>query len=841
MPRLLTALIVLFSFLFVFAFSVSAATTTSKDFYDYGLWYYKGAGRVLAEATTSSQASESAVPASTQTSESSASADQAEIRKPSGLLPDSPFYFVKPFAENINLTFTFDAKAKDKKRLDLSEERLAETKSMIEKKKYDVAARNFKRYKDTVSLLSTDLQNLKDKNISVEDLAKEIELNTARHSLVLEKLDLQSPDELDDDIIDALDASQKGMDVSADVLGRDPIPADLKERLESLKALGVLPEGEVSAIFTLSSREDVRKELDRLAQQDLLPDADVKRMDEAQFGYFPADFLRISEVRKIFEYKKLEELKPDDATQKKIAEFAATYKPGEAIPSDLKKWWVPLQRYQELQATLRPDLVVNTILPRNSEDYKRFEGIFDKFKPNEDQLKLVEKWGKDNPGKIPPPEIQRIASLAINLGAVGANGSNFDWKPNDQFKNYVSTGFPGYYPPPAGFSGPNDCKNTEECKQACEKDPSKCGSGFGSGQSGSGGFNPQFGNTGGFRPYGTLGGNIGSGTGISGAPGAYCLETETKGKNAFSGEIKVFPNSCLPSNWYPYFGSEKAGEVSRPTSLPFNQPPYNPGGGFSPGAPGTSSIYNPTQTPGGGCSGGAIKDPYTGNCRCPDGQYFADGACKGASNYQPGSTYSSPTNSTGSTYTSGSTYNPTPTSGTPSCSGGRYYDTGIKDCRCPNNLIYKDGYCQNSTTSSTSTTPTSGTTSTSTNTSTATEYCALPNATGRKEPDGRCVVVSCSSGFSNNNARDDDGCEVNNSTTGTTSGTTTTTSPSPSPSPTPTTSTTTTTSPSPSPSPTPTSYTSPTYTSSTSTGTYSGSTITCPTGYHVQSGVCVHD
>jgi hypothetical protein len=115
-----------------------------------------------------------------------------------------------------------------------------------------------------------------------------------------------------------------------------------------------------------------------LAAQNILPEADTMKLDEAKYGYFPADFVRIFEVKKLYEFKKLEDLKPDDATQKRLAEFASTYKPGEAIPTDLKKWWVPVQRYQELQSTLRPDLIVGSLLPRDGSEYRRFEGIFNK-------------------------------------------------------------------------------------------------------------------------------------------------------------------------------------------------------------------------------------------------------------------------------------------------------------------------------------------------------------------------------------------------------------------------------------------------------------------------------
>ncbi|OGY31850.1 MAG: hypothetical protein A3A61_02975 [Candidatus Woykebacteria bacterium RIFCSPLOWO2_01_FULL_43_14] len=750
MPKITLITLVASTLFFSFVFSVSASNSRISDFYDWGPWYYKGSNKVLGESTSLAQATPtdsttSASPEASPAPQASQEADQADVSTATGLLPDSPFYFFKPFTENIRLTFTFDARDKESLRLEFAEERLAETKALLEKKDYNRAADTLERYEGSVNTLSGNLEQLQTNNTEIEDLAKEVELNTAKHSLVLEKLDLIVPEEVKDDISLALVASQNGMDVTADILGYDPIPTSLKERLESLKALGILSEEEIASIFTIKSRGEVRGEMERLVQENILPDADIKNLDQAQYGYFPADFLRSHEVRKLFEYKRLEELKPDEATQKRISEFSSDYTPGDAIPSELRRWWMPVQRYQELSSTLRPDLIINVIIPRDGEEYKRFENIFNRFKPSEDQLKSVEQWVKDHPGQIPPPDIQRIASLAVNLGTPG------NWQAPEQIRNYTNTGYPSYYPAQPGFSGPGGCKTAEECRQSCESNPGSCGPGYTSGGQPN---QPSYPGYGGYPN-------------ASGGPGSYCLQSETKARNSFSGEIKSFPNSCIPSGWYPYYGSEKSGDVAKPSYF-YNQPigePYPSGSSYSSFAC-TDSMH---------CS--ALYSGGKWNINCYGGWENKDGNISNGCESSTGSGGSS------SPYPSTST-------GPTSCASG----WENRDGNWNNGCEY-----YNSSTSGTSGTGTYTYPSASSYSSfacTESMHCSALYSNEQNKWN-----ITCSGGWENRDGNDGNGCEV---ATGSTS-----TSPSPSSYTSPSPSAYTSPSPSSYTSPSPSAYTSP--------------------------------
>lgn len=284
----------------------------------------------------------------------STSPSRADLKK-SSLLPDNPFYFLKPLTESISLAFTFDAGAKEEKRLDIAEERLAETTSLLEKKKYDLAAINFKRYESSLSELARNISKLQAAGSKIEELAKKAEFYAAKHNLVLERLSNQKPsDELINNLTSALKTSQKVMDKSSDILGNAPLTPELREHLSLLEQKGILSFSEATSILSLRSREEVRKRLEGLVSQEILPEVYIKKLDQAQKKLFPADFAKISELKRSEEIIKLEQEKYDEITQKKVSEFTSISKSAEPIPPNIKKPLIVLQKREDLQPKTPP-------------------------------------------------------------------------------------------------------------------------------------------------------------------------------------------------------------------------------------------------------------------------------------------------------------------------------------------------------------------------------------------------------------------------------------------------------------------------------------------------------
>lgn len=477
--------------LFIIAFSIfiprSSALAYHDSFqplYDWGPWYETSKQHVLGVATNSVGNKEGAT--------NLAISQQANVRTASGFLPNNPLYFIKPLTENIQLFFSFDPVAKMEKQLWIAEERLAEINFLLEQKYYEDVRKILITYNNTISDVSVRLTTSEEQNAFVENFVKKIESDMAKQSLFLEKVRLIVPEETRIAIDKVLVESKKTMDTSADILNRDPMPVDLRDRLESLNAIGVISDAEASALFSLESRSKVRFRIESLVAQKVLPSSDIKRLDEAQNGYYPSDYYRVTEISKIYELKNILDNPPDAYMKKRLAEFGSRYKSGDFIPPDLKPWWLREQRLQELQNTLRPDIVINSIIAKDSSEYKEIESILRTFRPSVEQLVAVDTWIKENPNKTPPPEIERIVGLAANLG------TPISWTVPDSLKS-LNIAFPTQFNVPAGFPELKEIPKT-------------------SGQT----LDPT------------------------------CPEIPTKAKHATTNNLRTFPTTCLPPDWYPY-------------------------------------------------------------------------------------------------------------------------------------------------------------------------------------------------------------------------------------------------------------------------------------------------
>src|SRR3990167_4466875 len=263
-------LLTTFTFLFL---ATSAQAYNPRPFYDWGPYYLESRPSVLGLAAYAQEATATAV-----------------IAEPTFLQPDNPFYFVKGFGETFRLAFTFDPVKKEEVRLDLAEERLAEAQALLNKDKAELAQRFFDRYQETLETATENLKVLEEAGATIEDLAKKIEAQVATHQTVLERLLASVPDAAKEGIQKAIEASQNGLDRSADALGRPVIPNELLERFQSLKAQGVLSEEESQRLTAHQSRETLRKDLRSFLEQGIFPEADFKKLDEGQRNFFPQEF-----------------------------------------------------------------------------------------------------------------------------------------------------------------------------------------------------------------------------------------------------------------------------------------------------------------------------------------------------------------------------------------------------------------------------------------------------------------------------------------------------------------------------------------------------------------------
>jgi len=128
----------------------------------------------------------------------------------SGTTPDSPFYFLKVWKEQIQMFFTFGEENKAKQFLHLADVRLAEYQKMLEKGKTEIAQKTLAKYEDQLNRAMEKIQTVQEKGKAVaEDVMNLIVERTARHQEVLSKVLGEVPEQAKKGIENAIENSKK--------------------------------------------------------------------------------------------------------------------------------------------------------------------------------------------------------------------------------------------------------------------------------------------------------------------------------------------------------------------------------------------------------------------------------------------------------------------------------------------------------------------------------------------------------------------------------------------------------------------------------------------------------
>lgn len=152
-----------------------------------------------------------------------------------GILPDSPFYFLKNWKEQIQTFFTFGAENKAKQFLHLADVRLAEYKKMIEKGKTEIAQKTLEKYEKQLNRALEIADETKGKGKDVETLKEAIGEKILKHQKVLEGVLEKVPEQAKEGIEKAIEASQRGFEKAIEaVTGKKK--EELKKEAEKFKA-----------------------------------------------------------------------------------------------------------------------------------------------------------------------------------------------------------------------------------------------------------------------------------------------------------------------------------------------------------------------------------------------------------------------------------------------------------------------------------------------------------------------------------------------------------------------------------------------------------------------------
>jgi len=127
-----------------------------------------------------------------------------------GLLPDSPFYFVKSWSEGIGTFFTFGDVAKAERFLNLSEKRLAEADALVAKGKPEAAEGAIGRYQEHLGRALTKAEEAKTKGFDTDEVLAKVAETTLKHQAVLADVYEKVPTQAKSAIERAMQASMRG-------------------------------------------------------------------------------------------------------------------------------------------------------------------------------------------------------------------------------------------------------------------------------------------------------------------------------------------------------------------------------------------------------------------------------------------------------------------------------------------------------------------------------------------------------------------------------------------------------------------------------------------------------
>lgn len=342
------------------------------------------------------------------------------------LTPDNPFYFVKPLQENLVQAFTFDRVKSEELRVARAGERLEEINKMVDEGSYNKVSQTGLDYRNLINTVTTDVEKLKSDNVDVSNFLTKLDEETAKHAIILEENAAKLPADAKASIATAVDASQKGIDKVADLYGRPALPQGVVDRIQALKAQGILTAEEAQKLISVKSRTEARGELKKYVTDGVVPEADFLRMNENVKNLYPDEFYKLHELKRFYELKNLETNKPNESTLTKIQDFAKTYKQGDIVPADIRRYWGPIVRKEELDNTFRPDLINSTLIKSNPEDLKKFNEIVERYKPRPEDVAFLNDYLKKNPDvSTLPPEYERMRRIGEQYGAQCGAGTKW--------------------------------------------------------------------------------------------------------------------------------------------------------------------------------------------------------------------------------------------------------------------------------------------------------------------------------------------------------------------------------------------------------------------------------
>jgi len=344
------------------------------------------------------------------------------LPSPTFLLPTSRFYFLKSWGENLAERAAFGYEARERARLARVQERLSEADALVAVGNEAGAQEAIEKYQLELKTVVDSLGDQEIPSAERANIAKVVEQQAARDNLALTQLSLETSTHTDGTVTTALNLTRNALDRSADVQGEPAIPDEVINKINSLPD-EMLPDEAKQEVLAVSTRSDGRAKIENLVTTGLLLPEDYKYYNKPVEEYDPVWFARGEALLKVDEIISAESAKQqltetadkNEEIVKKLAEFQKNFKPGDAVPEDIRLY-IPLTRIDELAKTIRPDVVNLSDFARRSDVVLAIAALREEFKPTVDDYKRLEEYRRKQPSGLLPPDLARIEALSYALG-----------------------------------------------------------------------------------------------------------------------------------------------------------------------------------------------------------------------------------------------------------------------------------------------------------------------------------------------------------------------------------------------------------------------------------------
>ena len=192
-----------------------------------------------------------------------AQAQVSELPEP-GLLPDSPFYFLKSWTEGIGTLFTFGDVAKTERFINLSEKRLAEAQALVEKGKPEIAERAIIRYQEHLNLALAKAEKAKTKGLDTDEVLAKVAEATLKHQVVLADVYERVPEQAKSAIEQAMQAGMRGHEEALKAVSgqkREEVIEQVEQRWQEVEQKIDKLKKEGKPIPTIPTREEIQKRI----------------------------------------------------------------------------------------------------------------------------------------------------------------------------------------------------------------------------------------------------------------------------------------------------------------------------------------------------------------------------------------------------------------------------------------------------------------------------------------------------------------------------------------------------------------------------------------------------